>query len=103
MENELEHRIGVLREPRLGRESLPNGALLQRGDYRLMSSGFVVKGDDSRIVGRISGYGPGTFWYQLAKQPHDEPSVLGFKGRVEAFDAMLLTIIQREKTQCSAI
>lgn len=59
-------------------------------DYFLHSSGYVYRNSmaGQKIVGRISGYGPGSWWYQIAARPYDEKSVTGFKDEQSALDAM---------------
>jgi hypothetical protein len=39
---------------------------------------------DGKIVGRLSGQA-GSWWYQVAAKPHDEPAVMGFADAIEAF------------------
>lgn len=70
-------------------------------DYRLAPSGYVMKDaiNGSKIVGRISGYGEGTWWYQIARQPYDERAVMGFKDEEAAFKAMVGELHRRSNQE----
>lgn len=75
-------------------EVMSEARMTQLG-YELNDAGFIVKGD--KIMGRASGYGPGTCWYQLAARPFDEPSVGGFDSIEKAFYAAVDVILNRAK------
>ncbi len=63
--------------------------------YELNDAGFIMYGD--KIMGRASGYGPGTCWYQLAARPWDEPSVQGFESIEKAFYAAVDVLLNRAR------
>lgn len=64
--------------------------------YHLGADGYIRKHGDPKILGRVSGYGKGTCWYQLAAKPYDEPSVMGFDSIWKAFDAAVAALQSRE-------
>lgn len=66
-------------------------------DYSLNSSGYVVRNaiNGPRIVGRVSGYASGTWWYQISRRPYDEPPVMGLAGEAAAFAAIVKELDRR--------
>ena len=76
---------------------MTSAAPIKHGDYRLSESGYVIREaiNSERIVGRVSGYGAGTWWYQIARRPFDEPPVMGLASKSAAFMAMVRELDRR--------
>ena len=79
--------------------SASDGDLVVVGDsgaiYELRE-GYIYRRGESRLLGRCSGYGPGTGWYQVAAHvagtEFDPPSSDGHRGVWSAFIAAVGTI-----------
>lgn len=79
-----------------------------RNGYELGADGYIRREGETKILGRVGGYGPGTGWYQLAAKPYDEPSVMGFADKRAAFEQAVTELEQRRKShgldhRCSSV
>lgn len=72
--------------------------MVPRISYELGTDGYIRREGESKILGRVGGYGPGTGWYQLAAKPYDEPSVMGFADKRAAFEQAVTELEQRRKS-----
>lgn len=79
-----------------GEYSIAIGGPLKRR-YTLTLDGFVRLEGSPKVLGRVSGYGFGTAWYQIAAQPFDEPSVGGIDTKEAAFDELVAELERRRE------
>jgi hypothetical protein len=68
---------------------------LQVGPYSWDSDHRWIE-KDGKIVGRLSGNQHGTWWYQVAAKPHDEPEVMGLADARAAFYAAVRDLSSRK-------